>query len=76
MKDAFRPVAELMAQMPQADAQERTRLLYQVSQQTASGLYLLFEVPGVRAVVYGLEESGRVLSHLAYHGRGDTPAVA
>jgi hypothetical protein len=73
VKDALRPVAELVAQMPLASAEERERLLYQVSQQATAGLYLLFEVDGVRAVVYRLDEAGEVLSHLAYHGRGDTP---
>ncbi len=73
VKDALRPVAELMAQMPGAGAEDRERLLYQVSQQAASGLYLLFEVDGVRSVVYRLDPSGDVLTHLAYHGRGETP---
>ncbi len=76
VKDGLRPVAELIAQMPQSAKVEREHLLGMVALQATAGIHLLFsQVPGVRAVVYGLDASGDRLEHVAYHGRGETPGV-
>ncbi|WP_090594864.1 GAF domain-containing protein [Auraticoccus monumenti] len=76
VKDGLRPVAELIAQMPQAGKVEREHLLGMVALQATSGLYLLFaQIPGVRAVVYRLDEAGDRLEQIAYYGRGDTPGT-
>lgn len=72
MKDALQPVAELIADLPAKTPRERVRGLEAVAQQAASALTLLLkDVDRVRAVVYQLDEEG--MSHLAYHGRGNTP---
>lgn len=74
VKHALRPVAELIAQMPQAGKIERERLLSMVAVQAAGGIHLLFaQIVDVRAVVYRLDEAGDRLTYLAYSGRGDTP---
>lgn len=72
MKDALQPVAELIADLPSKTPKDRERGLEAIANQAASALTLLLkDVDRVRAVVYRLDDAG--MSHLAYHGRGDTP---
>jgi len=72
MKDALQPVAELIAELPGKTPRERKQALEAVAHQSVSALTLLLkDVDRVRAVVYQLDDDG--MSHLAYHGRGNTP---
>lgn len=72
MKDALQPVAELIADLPSKTPKDRERGLEAVAHQAASALTLLLkDVDRVRAVVYQLDDEG--MSHVAYHGRGNTP---
>lgn len=72
MKDALQPLAELIADLPSKTPKERERALEAIAHQAASALTLLLkDVDRVRAVVYQLDSDG--MSHLAYHGRGNTP---
>jgi GAF domain-containing protein len=74
VKDALRPVAELIAGMPSLTPRERKGRLKEVAKQvTGSMEVLLTDVEGLRTVVYELRDNGNRLEQIGYSGRGEAP---
>jgi hypothetical protein len=74
MKDAFRPVTELIATMPAMNKRERESRLKEFARQAQGALLLLLkDVDRLRAVVYELQVDPASMNVMAYGGRGDRP---
>jgi len=74
VKDALKPVAELIAEMPSRTPGQRRGRLNQVAHQVAGSMQLLLsEVEGLRTVVYEVRDDAQRLTQIAYSGRGDKP---
>lgn len=74
-RDAFKPLAELTAQLPTHTYAERALLLKNVGQAATIALYMLIspQVKDVRANVFVLEGDPDRMRWLAHTGRGTTP---
>lgn len=76
LRDALRPVPELIAQLPALSFEARAERLQGIAQASATALYMLIspQVEEVRANVYGLDSypEDRMV-WLAHVGRGQTP---
>jgi hypothetical protein len=74
VKDALRPVAELIAEMPSQTPTNRKARVKEVARQVTGSMQLLLtDVAGLRAVVYELEDGGQRMKHISYSGRGEAP---
>jgi hypothetical protein len=74
-RDAFKPIAELIAQLPAHTYAERSLLMKGIAQATTTALYMLIspQTKDVRANVFGLEANPDRMIWLAHTGRGTTP---
>lgn len=76
VKDALRPVAELIGTMPALTPLHRKARLREVAVQVAGSMQLLLsDVSGLRTVVYELRSDGTRMEHLGYSGRGEAPGA-
>jgi len=74
VKDALRPVAELIAGMPSLAPRDRKGRLKEVAKQVTGSMELLLtDVAGLRTVVYELRDNGNRLEQIGYSGRGEAP---
>lgn len=75
IRDALKPIPELIAQLPALGYAERALRLQGIAQACATGLYMLVSphAAGVRANVFALEEGPDRMVWLAHVGRGETP---
>jgi putative methionine-R-sulfoxide reductase with GAF domain len=71
LRDALQPLAESVAALPSLPPGERVGELGTVAAYGVAALTLVMDgVPGLRSVVYQLDDSGSHMTCLAYHGRG------
>jgi GAF domain-containing protein len=71
LRDALQPLAESVAALPGLPPGEREGELSTVAAYAVAALTLVMDgVPGLRSVVYQLDELGTHMTCLAYHGRG------
>lgn len=75
VRDALKPIPELIAQLPALSYGERTHRLQGIAQACATALFMLVSphAEGVRANVFVLEEDPDRMEWLAHVGRGETP---
>lgn len=75
IRDAFKPIPELIAQLPALGYGERAHQFQGIAQACATALYRLVSphTEGVRANVFALEENPDRMEWLAHVGRGETP---
>lgn len=74
VKDALRPVAELIAGMPSLTPRDRKGRLKEVAKQVTGSMELLLtDVAGLCTVVYELRDNGNRLEQIGYSGRGEAP---
>jgi GAF domain-containing protein len=75
MRDALKPIPELIAQLPALSYGERAHRLQGIAQACATALYMLVSphADQVRANVFALEEDPDRMEWLAHVGRGQTP---
>jgi len=75
VRDALKPIPELIAQLPVLGYRERAHRLQGIAQACATALYMLVapHAEGVRANVFTLKENPDRMEWLAHVGRGETP---
>jgi hypothetical protein len=75
IRDALKPIPELIAQLPALGYGDRALRLQGIAQACAAALYMLVSPTAteVRAVVYTLAENPDRMVWLAHVGRGETP---
>lgn len=75
VRDALKPIPELIAQLPALGYGDRTQRLQGIAQACATALYILVSphAEGVRANVFALKEGPDRMEWLAHVGRGETP---
>jgi hypothetical protein len=71
LRNALQPLAESVAAMPGLPPGERDAELGTVAAYGVAALTLVMDgVPGLRSVVYQLNDAGTEMTCIAYHGRG------
>jgi len=75
VRDALKPIPELIAQLPALGYGDRAHRLQGIAQASATALYMLVSphAEGVRANLFALEEGPDRMEWLAHVGRGETP---
>lgn len=75
VRDALKPIPELIAQLPALGYGDRAHRLQGIAQACATALYMLVSphAEGVRANLFALEEGPDRMEWLAHVGRGETP---
>ena len=75
IRDALKPIPELIAQLPALGYGDRAQRLQGIAQACATALFMLVfpHADGVRANVFALEDEPDRMEWLAHVGRGATP---
>lgn len=75
IRDAMKPIPELIAQLPALGYGDRAQRLQGIAQACATALYMLVSphAEGIRANVFVLEENPDRMEWVAHVGRGETP---